>query len=313
MPGLPKPCGLRGDAGEKTNGRVHGSGVHRLKTSSGQVGNRDTSRAVSDPEATDIRGKAAKSPEAASSALCAKAVSPGNHEIFLRICHFSFAPWPDIGIFSGVCVGRGILARCSPQPINQSIQMKHSILCLAVLAMPMISQAAVTVYTTVLSGGAQNPPNASPATGTATVTIDSTFATMRVEAIFSGLTGNTTASHIHASATLPAGGNTGVATPFGGFPLGVTSGSYDFTFDMTQAASYSGSYITANGGTPAAAFTALQSQMANDQAYLNIHTTTFGGGEIRGFLTAVPEPGTTGLAALAGAGLLIRRRRSLVG
>ena len=42
--------------------------------------------------------------------------------------------------------------------------------------------------------------------------------------------------------------------------------------------------------------------MATGQAYFNIHTVNFGGGEIRGFLiTPVPEPGTlvlTGLAAL---------------
>jgi cytochrome oxidase Cu insertion factor (SCO1/SenC/PrrC family) len=56
-----------------------------------------------------------------------------------------------------------------------------------------------------------------------------------------------------------------------------------------------------------AAFTALQAQMANAQSYLNIHTTSFTGGEIRGIL--VPEPGSIGLAAIAGAGLLIRRRR----
>jgi hypothetical protein len=44
--------------------------------------------------------------------------------------------------------------------------------------------------------------------------------------------------------------------------------------------------------------------------YLNIHTTTFGGGEIRGFVT-VPEPMTASLLALglAAAGFASRRRR----
>jgi hypothetical protein len=43
------------------------------------------------------------------------------------------------------------------------------------------------------------------------------------------------------------------------------------------------------------------------KAYLNIHTSTFGAGEIRGYFRPVPEP--TSLAALIGAGLIARRRR----
>jgi hypothetical protein len=45
------------------------------------------------------------------------------------------------------------------------------------------------------------------------------------------------------------------------------------------------------------------------KAYLNIHTSSFGSGEIRGFLAPVPEPGTTVLGLLSGA-VLMRRRRS---
>ena len=132
---------------------------------------------------------------------------------------------------------------------------------------------------------------------------------------FSGLTGNTTASHIHAPTAVPFTGNAGVATQtptFVGFPLGVTSGTYDNTFDMTQASSYNPAYITANGGTPATAELALSTAFTNGTSYLNIHTSTFGGGEIRGFLT-VPEPGSlalTGLASLAAVNFVRRRRRA---
>jgi len=124
---------------------------------------------------------------------------------------------------------------------------------------------------------------------------------------FSGLTGTTTASHIHCCTAVPLTGTTGVATTtpfFTGFPIGVTSGSYNNTFDLTLASSYNSAYITANGGTTATAEAALLSGIALGKAYLNVHSTTFGGGEIRGFLVLAPEPATFGLMGLALAGLL---------
>ena len=180
----------------------------------------------------------------------------------------------------------------------------------ATAALP--ASAITIVYTAILSGPAESPPNASPGTGTATITLDTTLATMRVEASFSGLTGTTTASHIHCCTAVAGVSTAGVATQtpsFTGFPLGVTSGSYDHTFDMTLTASYNAPFVTANGGTASGAFSALLAGLAAGKAYYNIHSSTFAGGEIRGFL-AVPEPGTlarlgSGLAALA----LARRGR----
>jgi hypothetical protein len=81
-------------------------------------------------------------------------------------------------------------------------------------------------------------------------------------------------------------------------------------FDLTQATSWNPAFVTANGGTTAGAEAALLAGLAADQAYLNIHTTNFGGGEIRGFLVAAaPEPGTFLLAGAMLAGILIRRRK----
>ncbi|MCW3098916.1 MAG: hypothetical protein JWL77_4534 [Chthonomonadaceae bacterium] len=169
------------------------------------------------------------------------------------------------------------------------------------------------VFTASLSGPNESPPNASPGTGSAIVTLNPLANTMRVQVSFSGLLGTTTASHIHASTPTPFAGTAGVATTtptFAGFPLGVTSGTYDQTLDMTLASSYNPAYVTANGGTPASAEAALFSAIASGQSYLNIHTTVVPGGEIRGFLVATPEPGTIGfLIAMGISGTLLARRR----
>ena len=104
----------------------------------------------------------------------------------------------------------------------------------------------------------------------------------------------------------------GVATTvptFIDFPLGVTSGTYDHTFDMTQASSYNPAFVTAHGGTVATALNDLLAGLAAGEAYLNIHTGQFPTGEIRGFLAApVPEPETYALM-LGGLGLLAALRR----
>jgi hypothetical protein len=55
---------------------------------------------------------------------------------------------------------------------------------------------------------------------------------------------------------------------------------------MTSAASYNPAFVTANGGTTAGAEAALLAGLEAGQAYLNIHTTMFPGGEIRGFLAS---------------------------
>jgi hypothetical protein len=173
------------------------------------------------------------------------------------------------------------------------------------------AHADIFVYTTTLSGAAEAPPNASPGTGFATLTYDNVAHTMRLQATFSGLIGTTTAAHIHAATTLPGQGTAGVATQtpsFAGFPLGVTSGVYDNTYDLSLASSFNASFITNNGGTPASAEAALFASVANGTAYLNIHSSTFGGGEIRGFWTPIPGPGVMGLAGIAGL-MLTRRRR----
>src|SRR6478736_666188 len=198
-----------------------------------------------------------------------------------------------------------------PKPIHQSTIMKRTLLSLLLVGGLMPAQAALLSYQAFLDGPSESPANASPGTGFGTAVYDSVAHTLNLNVTFSGLTGTTTASHIHAATALPFTSTAGVATTtptFAGFPLGVTSGSYSMLLDLTQASSYNPAYVTANGGTPATAEVALTSAIAAGKAYWNIHTTTFGGGEIRGFLTAVPEPGTFALLALGGLGMAVLAR-----
>ena len=173
------------------------------------------------------------------------------------------------------------------------------------------STAGIITYDAALSGLNEAPPTASPGIGFAIVTVDTILNTMEVNVTFSGLTSGNTAAHIHCC--VAPGGNAGVATvtpTFTGFPSGTTAGSYDNVFDMTLASSYNPAFVTLQGGSVSAAEAVLFAGLASGQTYLNIHTTQFGGGEIRGFLVATPEPGTWVLA-LAGLGAILFAKRKL--
>lgn len=166
----------------------------------------------------------------------------------------------------------------------------------AVLALATAANAAPIQYAATLSGPNESPPNASPGIGSATLEVDTATHLWTMHVSFSGLLGNTTASHTHAPTANPGVLTAGVATTtpyFAGFPIGVTSGTYDNTFDMTLSSSYNSTFITNNGGTTASAELALAQAIADGKAYLNIHTQAVGSGEIRGFWFAGVPAGST--------------------
>lgn len=179
---------------------------------------------------------------------------------------------------------------------------------LVVFAAP-VSLADTITYGANLSGPAESPPNASTGFGASLLTVDLDNLTMQIQALFFGLGAETTIAHIHCCTAQPFTSTAGVATPlpsFPDFPVGVIFGSYDQSFDMTDAASWNPAFINANGGSTGSAFSALVAGLNEGRAYLNIHSEEFPGGEIRGFyVAAVPAPAgvwllVTGLVALAG-------------
>lgn len=112
-------------------------------------------------------------------------------------------------------------------------------------------------YAATLEGLQEVPPNASPASGTATLSLDAAkMLTVHVD--FSGLIGSLTASHIHSPA--PAGVNAGVR--FSLIPPQPPASPIDIVVGPLNAAD--------------------EANLNNGLMYINIHSSVFPGGEIRG-------------------------------
>ena len=197
-----------------------------------------------------------------------------------------------------------------------------SALTAAVLS--VASAAAATIpLGAFLSPANEVPPTASTGSGTAILDLDVAAHTLRVQIAFSGLVPTappgapvgTTAAHIHCCLPSPfaTGVNAGVATTtptFANFPLGVLAGTYDNTLNLTLASSYNPAFVTLVGGL-ANAETSLVNGLLGGLTYLNVHSSAFPGGEIRGFVVQIPEPEAYVLllAGLAIIGISMRKRR----
>jgi hypothetical protein len=129
--------------------------------------------------------------------------------------------------------------------------------------------------TGALLGANETPPNGSTATGTISITVDTATNNVLFTLTFSGLSAGATAAHIHQ-------GIAGVAGPVKvPLPLGAASGQTSAT--------------TSGTGTPIVGFNVADIIATPTGFYVNLHSTVFPGGEIRGQLIscaplqAVPE------------------------
>ena len=122
--------------------------------------------------------------------------------------------------------------------------------------------------------------------GSATLTFDTTTNLLSWSGSFSGLTYPFLVSHFHGAAA--PGANAGVQV---GFAVVLDPGNLSGTFNGSAN-------LTAGQAT----------DLLNDLWYINIHSLTFTGGEIRGQVL-VPEPTTAALLALGTTLLLLAHRR----
>ena len=110
-----------------------------------------------------------------------------------------------------------------------------------------------TLYTATLTGPQETPPNNSTATGTATLLVSPDEKTARLSLSFNGLSSAETAAHVHGPAVPGVS-----APPLFDLPLGQVS---DFGINLTPA---------------------QVQNLKNGLVYINVHSTNFTSGEIRG-------------------------------
>jgi hypothetical protein len=131
---------------------------------------------------------------------------------------------------------------------------------------PLTYQGNTVIYQATLKGSNETPPNAEVSSGTATFTMSGN--SMGYTVYVTGLTGPAMMAHIHLGATGVKGN---VIYPFAVLP-GLSTGTITTgTIDLTQSI-FNG---TISGDS-------LKTLFNNGNIYVNVHTTMYPAGEIRG-------------------------------
>ena len=133
-----------------------------------------------------------------------------------------------------------------------------SLIALAVAGCSMMPSQKMDIFEATLSGTQEVPPAATTATGQAEVQYNSNTGTLSWKVTYTGLSAPATAGHIHGPAA--PGANAGIVVPFG-------------------------PNVTAQPIAGEAKITPTQyGDLAAGLWYVNIHSSKFPGGEIRGQL-----------------------------
>ena len=205
-----------------------------------------------------------------------------------------------------------------------------AVLAAFVVIVPSATASADTILLASLTNAQENPPTV-PTTstgaprpvsfGNAIFTLNDAMTALSFSAAIVNIdfTGSQTAdtfdnlvaAHIHASATVTPTTNAGVVWGFFGSPFNDNNPN-DVVFQPFQGGV--GGLISGKWDLTEGNNTTLAAQLANilsGHAYINFHTTQFGGGEIRGqIVSPTPEPASMLLVGIPLAGLIRRAVRN---
>lgn len=156
--------------------------------------------------------------------------------------------------------------------------MRKTFLILLACALPHLAWGQL-MFRTTLSGANEVPPRDTPAWGIGHATLDLDTKMFNFDYSFEDLLAPQTAAHIHVA---PPGVNGPVHIPL---PMGSPASLEMMLTDMDIE------------------------QLTSGLWYVNVHSTLYPGGEIRGQFVPVPEASTYALGAAALLGLALWRRQ----
>ncbi len=162
-----------------------------------------------------------------------------------------------------------------------------------------LAMGAQIVFDTSLLGANEAPPVLTNGWGVGSFVVDTQAKTFDLTLTVDDLIGPVSSADIHMG--LPGLNGPSVIT---------LPALTDVTIPNTQIVVYKQLQLT--NFSWQSVFPAFLTQLSQGNLYLNVHTTTFPGGEVRAQLPAVPEPSTIAMlcsGALMGAFYLWRRRK----